>query len=394
MKCFYVVKSGFEILDLATAYGLAWSLEHIKKSQETVILKDSYSYYLIESPDIDFTRIKAIRGLLPTKIDNSLEVGLATLNLKERRNFFENLKKFLESNIDIFKLIFKKFSTLETANQFFSVFDRRSPLYGSIDPLSSQHWRSQNCYSPLYGSIDPRGFKGERKKKKTITYGEGETYKNVPIENLFFAILGISKFALGQQSFRGLREWILFFPVPNSKNGIEIKFLEEDIEGVKDKISTIHSCGALATVVLSTLYLEKEIITRKHELGIWGIIFIHLVGTAQKPKAGKEGKLPLEILNKLASDLSESDYSYLIDFWIDLIEISKKDIMKELGITLSSFIFQPDLRNFEKYIRTHLHLYLNPRTHEKFFYHGKKVELYPQDLLKKICKHVRRDSFT
>ncbi|MBC7074013.1 hypothetical protein H5T58_01335, partial [Candidatus Parcubacteria bacterium] len=222
--------------------------------------------------------------------------------------------------------------------------------------------------------------------KKTLYYSEGSFYR-IPFENLIFSIIGISQFGFGQIKRQKPKEWILILPKPNLEKGIQIKFLEEDIVGVKRKIKTFHPGGVLVTVALNALYLEKEIKSRRHDIGIDTLFFNHLIGTSQKPKAGKEGRFSFDMLNKLSLSLTEEKYDHLIDIWIKLFEISKKEKSFEgLGYTLSHFLFNPTLSNFERYLKTHLRLYLNSQAKKNSIF--KKVELYDQNLMKEISKYV------
>ncbi len=398
MKYFYVIKTGFEMLDLSVAYGFSWYLENIKKEIESVVLKDNISHYVIETPDVDFKSTKIILDLLRSEYTNKTSktsqytnnLGLATLNRLERKNCLNKLNKFLKNHIEKFGSIFEKFSNLDISSQDISIFGNK-----------------KKNYFKLYGSIDARGFKGERKIKKLISYNEGDDYK-IPVENLILSIIGISEFGFGQIKRQKPREWVLILPHPNFNQGIKIKFLKEDIaaikdkmntihpipatelsaniNSIKDKMNTIHPSGILATVVLNTLYLEREIKSRKHDIGIDSLFFTHLVGTGQKPKAGKEGKLSLDMLNNLFSSTDEESYNHLIDIWIDLLEISKRKGLEELGYSLSNFLFSPSLSNFERYLKTHLHLYLNPQTKKQFIF--KKVDLYNQKLINELTKYV------
>lgn len=376
MKNFYVIKTGFEFLDLSIAYGFSWYLEELKREKsKPVILKDHILYYLIESPDFDSNKKEVILSLLPKntnrlpKIYYSLDLGLATLNEAERKRFLEKINKILKIHIKNFDLIFEKFSNIDISNQVNSVFGDK-----------------KENYFTLYGSIDPRGLKGERKVKKTLYYSEGSFYR-IPFENLIFSIIGISQFGFGQIKHQKPKEWILILPKPNLEKGIQIKFLEEDIFGVKRKIKIFHPGGVLVTVALNALYLEKEIKSRRHTIGIDTLFFNHLIGTSQKPKVGKEGRFSFDMLNKLSFSLSEEKFNHLIDIWIKLFEISKKKkSFEELGNALSHFLFNPTLSNFERYLKTHLRLYLNSQAKNAPIF--KKVELYDQNLIKEISKYV------
>lgn len=377
MKNFYIVKTSFEMLDLATAYGLAWYLENIKKARKSIIIKDMGFYYFIEASEIDNSKIGLISGLVPKKeiqsdeIYPGLAIGLASVNKSERDKFLNEMSNFLERTVKKFELVLEKFSEPNVNKQIVSIFGNQ-----------------EKNYHTLYGSIEPRGFKGERKVKKTISYSEGENYK-VPFENLVLAVIGLSKFGFGKSNLLKLyKEWLLLLPAPDCNKGIEIKFLEEDIAAIKNKIKKVCFLSVLYTAALSVLYLEKEILTRKHELGIDGIIFNHLVGTRRKPKPYKDGRFPMDFFNNLFSLLGEKGFNALIDYWTILLEISEKKQLNELGNALSMFIFNPTLENYERYLKVHLHLYLNPKTNREFHFNNKKIGLYSEELIKAISKYV------
>jgi len=362
MKQFFVVKSGLESFDLYRAYGLSLILDKLKNNREKVILKDFGFYYLIESPEINFKNRKQVLGLIPFKVMRREEIStkmprwdqvLRTCRISGDPGKKTKLKEFKEILNKNLKSLIENYSKIDF-------------------PIKNTKIKEQDT---LYGTLEPIAFKGIRKIKKGRKYTEGEPYK-VEQKDIVLASIGaayLSVWILGKEGS------IAILGKPGTK-GILIDSLLQIKKNIVDQVR-FHRGGVTSTVIWTSLCLMFEIERFRQEeiFGLFDDLYFNVLKwTGNQPKPEKGGKFSLEFLNKLLEKLDKEDFLDLMGTWINLFKITNRKGLEQLGITLAEFISNPTLLNFERYLKTHLHLNLN-----------KKVSvLYNQKLIKELTRYV------
>lgn len=364
MKQYFILKSGFDFYDLCRAYGLGLILNRLKNSKEEVKVKDLGFYYQIESPPINLKKKKEVIGLIPNEISK-----LSKTNIGPRWDQVLRTCKIPGDSTKKKKL--KEYKEILNKN-----INRILERHTNIQSFEKKNLNTKkDVLETLYGTIDPACFKGFREIKRNLKYDEGSSYKS-NCEEIVLALIGAAYLGIWVLGKEG---GIAIFGKPGVK-GVFVNSLINIKKNISDQIK-FHRGGVSPTIVWTSLCLMAEIEKFKDELLFplfEELYFNVLKWTGNQPKPEKGGKFSLDFLNKLLKEMTRTDFLDLMDIWKKLLKISNNAGLEQLGRTLSEFLANPTITNFEHYIKTHLHFNLN-----------KKVGIvYNQNLMKEISKYV------
>jgi len=349
---YYIVKSGMQMYDLSKAYGLGSILQTLSGS--IVTIKDFGHYYLVNTQTkCDLKKIENLSMLLPDETDKKWSYLFLTLNKKERTDKIKNCQMI--KNKKIVSLILNKFK------------DIKQPEFGS----------EKKGRETLYQSMDLSATKGFREKIRGIVYREG-TQLYVPTEDFLLSVIGHLNFTIWKKGQEQLIS-ILFNP---STEGIWISG-EPDarriVKNIDESIKT-HRAGILATLSYAATSLAKEISLQKERRfspKFSNLIFGVMVASGQRTKPYSGGIYPLDFLYKIINSTEKA--IEIFDQWIEIFRLTNQPGYEDLAISLSEFITFPSQSTLEKYLKTHLGIFLNKKI---------KPKLYEEDIIKEIIKNV------
>jgi hypothetical protein len=352
---FYIVKSGMQMFDLSRAYGLGAIINILSNSKS--IVKDFGYYYVIENDGkINFGRTKKLSDLLSKDLPwwgpFTTQISIIPKKQKELSNFFKKQ--------EITNLLRK---------------------YESLNEV----WLKKEKKEILYGAMDPSAFKGERKIKKLEKYTEGDQLK-VSKYDFILSLIGHLNFTVWAFKKEKTTSTIISILLSPDANGIniggtgDIKSLKKDIQD----IVFIHRDDILPTLAYVAVSIAKNVYKMKYEEELFVPKFSSLVfgvmrsgGPKSKPKPIGGGIYPLDFLYKMIESTEKS--GKIFDQWINIFKLTNKPGYEDLAMALSEFITYPSEGTLEKYLKTHLRIFLNKKA---------KPELYEYDTIKEVIKNV------
>ena len=351
---FYIVKLGMQMFDLSRAYGLGGILNILSNSKSTV--KDFGYYYLIENNEkINLKNIGKLSILigkdLPWWGPFITQINIIPKKQKEIFNFFKKQKEITN--------LLQKY---------------KSPNEAGLN---------KEKIETLYGAMDPTAFKGERKRKKLEKYTEGDSLKISKYDFILSTIghlnFTIWKFRKERTNFTTVS--ILLAP---TIEGINIGGIA-DIRSLKDGLEKsvfVHRNGTLPTLANIAVNLAKNIYEMKYEEKLFVPKFSSLIfsiisggGPRSKPKPTNGGIYPLDFLYKIIDSTEKA--GEIFDQWIDIFKKTNQPGYEDLAISLSEFITFPSKGLLEKYLKTHLRIFLSKEV---------KPKLYEHDIIKEVIK--------
>jgi hypothetical protein len=342
--------------DLSKAYGLGLILQ--KLSDSIVNVKDFGHYYLIEAKtEYNLKKIKDL-ALLLGESDKKWGYLLLTLKGKGRVDKIKELKELIV-NKKIISTILDKFKSIKQPEFFDS-------------PNKKER-------ETLYQSLDLGATKGFREKIRGIVYHEGSQLY-VPKEDFLLSVIGHLNFTIWKWKMEkkaGQLIMILFNP---SLEGIPIGDSPDarDIKKRIDESLTTHKAGISSTLSYASVLLAKEISLQKTRIAKFSnLVFGVMVGSGQQRKPYGGGVYPLDFLHKVINSTEKAPE--IFDQWIKIFKLTNQPGYEDLAMALSEFITYPSEGTLEKYLKTHLRIFLNKKA---------KPELYEYDTIKEVIKNV------
>jgi len=124
--------------------------------------------------------------------------------------------------------------------------------------------------------------------------------------------------------------------------------------------------------------LAKEISLQKTRIVKFSnLVFGVMVGSGQQRKPYGGGAYPLDFLHKVIDSTEKAPE--IFDRWVKIFKLTNQSGYEDLAMALSEFITYPSEGTLEKYLKTHLRIFLNKKA---------KPELYEYDTIKEVIKNV------
>jgi hypothetical protein len=352
---YYVVKSGMQIYDLSRAYGLGLILEKLCGSPLKV--KDlNYCYGIEVTSNYDLKKVKRLAGLLNKEDDKKWDYIFLTLKGRGKLEKIKNCKKLIV-NKKLISSILDKFATIK-------------------QPEFSESKKEK--YETLYQSLDLSATKGFREKIRGRMYHEGSQLY-VPIEDFILSIIGHYNFTIWNWNKDGKLILILFNP---SVEGVQIGISPDAREITKrigESLKT-YSIGILPTLAYTAVSLAKEISMQKEKpVKFSNLFFGVMVGSGQQRKPYGGGIYPLDFLYRFIDSTEKS--GEIFEQWLNVFRSTSNPKMagyEELALYLSEFITYPSQETFERYLRSHLRIFLSQA----------KPKLYENEIMQEVLKNV------
>lgn len=354
---YYVVKSGMEQYDLSRIFGLGLILS--KLSGTLVEVRDLGSYYVInvqKKPKLE--NVEDLAGL--AEAGNNWDYLFLTARREKKKKKKECEEMIV--NKEIIHSILKN--------------------YANLEPSFFYHVRKRRERETLYQTMDLSATKGFRERIRGRTYQEG-TQIYISKEDFLLSVIGHLRFTIWKWISKQQLVMVLFSP---SENGIEIgggPFDARCIVEAVEKNFKAHRAGLFPTLAYSALHLIKEILERKRkEKKFPKVFFSNLIFGSMsgglygilKPSGG--GIYPLDFLYKIMNSTKVAED--IIEYWIEIFNSTNKNGYENLALCLSAFIAYPSKETLEKYLKVHLHFFLN-----------KKIKLYQTEILKEVLKCLK-----
>lgn len=354
---YYVVKSGMQMYDLSRAYGLGLILQKLSSSPAEV--KDFGIYYLIEvQTKCNLQKVSSLAALLPQDSDRKWVYAFLTLNGKERVSGIKECEKLITDK-RVISSILQKYMNVKQPEFFDS--------------------KKVNETLTLYQSLDLSATKGFREKIRGRVYREGNQLF-IPKEDFLLSIIGHLNFTIWKWE-KKVEQLIMILFNP-SVDGILIGTFSDarDITRKIDELINTHRSGILSTLCYAALSLAKEIsLQEERRLRFSSLIFGVMVGFGKqrKPKPYGGGVYPLDFLHKIIE--TSKNAAEIFDLWIDIFRKTNKPGYEELALYLSEFITYPSKNTLDRYLRSHLRMYLNKDI---------KPKLYEIEIIQEVLKNV------
>lgn len=339
MNRYFLSKTGWEFFDVSRAYGLGIIVYALSGNAS---VSNMGGFYLIESEkEIDLRNIDHIYQFLGE--DQDWNGTFLTIGNKQREKIKDKIIEFLNDLENV-------------QNILNSLKNPRSPV-----PVGGG---KETLYQPM-DLAATKGIRDDILLKRT--YSEGDSVK-ISINDFSLSVLGHINVTVRKYSNK---ENVFVIPIPTKT---KIEDLKEIIIKIKDSIKGLHRAGWFPSITQIAISLVLEEV-RVEKSGKFAPKFSSLIygvmtktGTQWKPFTG--GIFPLDFLHQIAeSQVAEN----ILNKWRTIFEWTAfKKGYEELPITLAEFIANPNLTNYERYIKLHLRNDLD-KNRIKFGSYEKKV---------------------
>lgn len=353
---YFIIKSGMQNFDLSRAYGLGLLLHILTNSKSMV--KDFGHYFLIENNGkVSMKKIKNLNSFLSKDLPwwgpIGTNIGDIPKKQKMTKKFFKNKKE-------------------------------SDHILNKYNSLSEQLSNKEKFTETLYGSMEPAAFKGERKKRKLDKYNEGVPFK-ISKYDFVLSLLGHLNFTIWK--FDRKQKLTLSIQLLPDSDGINIGG-GGDIKSLIQIVSNavrIHRNGTLPTLSNVAVVLGKQLYEMKYEERIFTPTFSSLIfsvmsggGPTSKPKPSSGGLYPLDFLYKLIESTEKS--GKIFDLWTEIFRLTNNNSgYEDLALYLSEFITYPSKETLDRYLRSHLRIYLSKDI---------KPRLYENEIMQEVMKNV------
>ena len=347
MNQYFLPKSGWEFFDVSRAYGLGIIVHAL--SGEAVV-SDAGGFYLIETKrNIDFNRFEHIYQYFGNEQDWNWT--FLTIGAKQRNKIKEKVVIFMKESQNVENML-NNFEVLKSSMCFDS---GKETLYQSMELAAT------------------KGIRDEVLLKKQ--YSEGAPIK-IPVADFTLSVIGhinvtVRKFSKANSIFA------VAAPL-NTK----ISHLREIKSRIDTAIRNLHRAGWFSSLAHLSINLVLEEM-RVKEGGKFTPTFGSLLygvmiktGTQWKPFTG--GIFPLDFLHQIAESEEAVE---ILNRWRDIFERTAfKKGYEDISIALAEFIANPNLSNYERYIKLHLR---NDLDKQRI-----KFGSYEEKTLEEVIKHV------
>jgi len=357
MNRYFILKTGWDVLDLSRAYGLGTLLYTLSSQSRDIVLSDKNYWYEINAPSDISLDVETIAGYLDDNLDwNKVLIttkrGAQSAIKKKIRDFLSDKSKVMG--------ILKKYSAFEVSQIPFTT-------------------RSSET---LYGSMEPRSFKGFREPVRLKTsYSEGGTPK-VSFQDWLLSIVG--HINLTVWVYRAdFSELLSVMPIPTN-DGVEFGDLYAQIrDDIKRNIRRMHLAGRYPTLAYVGTRLTKSELG-KMELAyssayqslLYGSMMATGKGISQQWKPTISGIFPLDFIHFIAMCSRGIE---ILDMWEDVFKKTNRKGFEDLAVALADFIAVPTSVYFAKYLNLHARQFI-----------GKKsgLHLYDSDVMREMVRYV------
>ncbi|WP_202319124.1 hypothetical protein [Archaeoglobus neptunius] len=340
MNRYFLPKTGWEFFDVSRAYGVG-IIVHVLSGD--AVVSDMGGFYLIESRrELNFERLDQIHRFLGD--DQAWNWTFLTIGSGQREKTKKKVVELLE-NIE------------KIRNTLNSLKELKSPV--SIGS------GKETLYQPMELAAT-KGIRDEILLKKQ--YSEGSSVK-VSIDDFSMSVLGHINATIRKFSNMGM-----VFAVPTPTRTRVLHLVDEIKKRIDDSVKGLHRAGwfpSLAQIAINLVLEELRVkeggkFSPKFGFLIYGVMT--KTGTQWKPLTG--GIFPLDFLHQIAES---NEAKNVLNKWKDIFEWTAfRKGYEDLPTALAEFIANPNLPNYERYIRLHLRNELN-KDRIKFGSYEKKV---------------------
>lgn len=355
MRQYWVMKTGFAMLDVGHAYGLAELLHRClqwAEDESDVEVTDCGAFWLVTAPPVPVSAAGA------EEIAEGLVVPLTAPRAEAGSEEEKGPEWFLARGWDYVCL------TNQPADRAKAVARLRAALPGVVAALSAEPATPQapvavaDFYRPATITT-PQGLetaagKGSRAAARG-TYGEGQF--DIPEDLWAVSVVGAASVGTFLWPRQG-QGYAAILPVPEH-------IVYENHRAVRD---TLRASGMLCPVSTTTALAHyavrlaaTEAQQRANHSG-WrstysGVVYQGMVKTTQRPKPALGGLYPLDWLRRLVAHDLDAAIS-LCGTWDKLLALGGMRGMEPLALTLTEFLMDPRLEKIERHWRVHLRLFL------------------------------------
>ncbi|HIH69794.1 hypothetical protein [Methermicoccus shengliensis] len=322
MNRYFLPKTGWEFFDVSRAYGVAIIVHALSGD---AIVSDMGGFYLIESKrELDFGRIDQIHRFLGD--DQAWNWTFLTIGSGQREKTKKKVVEFLR-NIENIRNILDGLKEMKSP---VSIGSGKETLYQPMELAAT------------------KGIRDEILLKKQ--YSEGSSVK-VSIDDFSMSVLGHVNATIRKFSNMGM-----VFAVPSPTRTRILHLVDEIKKRIDDSVKGLHRAGWFPSIAQIAINLVLEEI-RVEEGGKFAPKFGSLIygvmvktGNQWKPLTG--GIFPLDFLHQTAES---NEAKNVLNKWKNIFEWTAfRKGYEDLPTTLAEFIANPNLSNYERYIRLHL----------------------------------------
>ncbi len=340
MSRYFLPKSGWEFFDVSRAYGVGIIVHALSGD---AIVSDMGGFYLIESKrDVNFDRLDEIHRFLGD--DQAWNWTFLTIGGGQREKTKKRIVELLNSAGNIQGVL----DDLRELNSPVSVGIGEETLYQPMELAAT------------------KGVRDEILLKKQ--YSEGSPIK-VSTSDFAVSVLGHVNVTIRKFSNMGM-----IFTIPTPTRTKILHVIREIKKRVDESVKGLHRAGwfpSLAQIAINLVLEELQVeeggkFAPKFGSLIYGVMT--KTGTQWKPLTG--GIFPLDFLHQIAESNEARD---VLNKWKNVFEWTAfRKGYEDIPTALAEFVANPNLSNYERYIKLHLRNELD-NARLKFGSYEKKV---------------------
>jgi len=348
MNHYFLSKTGWDFFDLSKAYGLGIIMHALSGD---AVVSDMGGFYLIKTkkePEIENTdNILRFLGNEEAFDRTLLTIGAA---LREKKK--KEVQEFLKNSQNVQKIV-------DDAKEL-----NCTMVMG-------------NGKETLYQPMDLAATKGFRDNILLKRYSEGDPVK-ISMDDFSLSLLGHLNASIRKKSNLGS-----VFVIPTPLETRILHLVDEINLKINKSVKSLHRAGWLPTVAQIAINLTLEEIRiqkgNKFSPKFGSLVFgVMTKRTRNQPKPLSTGIFSIDLLN----DLAETNKGvYILNKWKEIFEMTAfRKGYEDLPASLTEYISNPNLLNYERYISLHLRNDINK---DRW-----KFGSYENEGLMEVMKHV------